>query len=939
MRLIRLAIIAGAVVVASSCDTGPTVSKFGNGIAGGPTGNAPVTPIAPGTPDPNAPFLRIHIPPCAVGMTLGSCPPWPPADRTVPVRLVNVGDPILVETYLNDDRSLGGNGRLTITGYKNIGDPDLGTDQQIARYPTNTWPAGANKHRGHIDIPGEADLRDTVVRRFITPGLPLDTEVGELWVVAVLTDSAGNSFTDSLLVEIVDGPKVTLDLPAPTTVDVPFDKPLTLQATMTSAFGLDSLKLSIAGPWPARLADTLFFRAPAQFAAGSTGPLIQSGALTFPATAAVGQQVTINAIAWDANGNPGAAATKVVTLRASNTTSPLVLQTAPPKMEIDDSVAVHVTSDFLITTVGMIHLNARTGIKVRETVLTYTTPQAAPLIQKLPLDCTAWTAALGGTITNPDAAAPCAFTLSNQGDSIKVITYAIDNNAPPKTGYSVAEGATSPITTVGSAFKNDVIITYGRTFELPIGRQGLVGDIAIDPGTGNVFVSNTSFNLLEVWNGTFISTVKVGSQPWGMFTDIPAGQLLVANSGSTTISQVPLATLVENPATRIRTRDNIIYQVLFTFNSTTLSSAIAYDGNKLSYSDRPQYLAKSAGSRIFYSTRPTPQQVPGTIRWLDQTIPQTAYDSRQIFSYARRNPAVTNTWTIFDADSIDLIPNLPGSGINDTLILFDHKKGTSGGYGPIDPVTLLPENCLPSGAFDSFCVKDDSPAKAALLAVIAGGDVDVAVGLDLASLALTDTTFVASSENGNWVSFGEGNTSTITGRIMSVNDPVGGLSPCVNGVPLSCPRPGFFSPAVTVDDIADNAAEKITGLALDATGSRLLVHGAKTYAAAVTNPFHLRLDGFFDSFDNGAGVAYPPGAAGLTVGFTATAGGRIEAFDINHYNKRAEFITSLNLYGPIRAGLPSPAEAAAGVILKLFGLNSSGLLVIDLVDTQKLVTP
>ena len=933
LPLVRLAALAATVAVALSCDGGPMVTKFGNGIAGGPTGNAPVTPIAPGTPDPNAPFLRVHVPPCAstVNMSLSQCPVWPPANRLVPARLVNVGDPILVETYLNDDRSLGGTGSLQITGYKKTGDPDFGTDQLIARYPTIQWPASGARHRGHIDIPGEADLRDTVVRRFLTPALPLDTDVGDLWIVAVLTDSVGNTFSDSLLVLVVNGPKVTLDLPDPTVLDVPLDKPLGLQATMLSAFGLDSLKISIAGPWtPRAVGDTLYFRVPTQFPASTTTQTM-SGNLTFPTTVAIGNKVTINAMAWDVNGNPGAAAAKLVSLRASNTTSPLVQQTAPSKMEIDDSVVVTINSDFAIASVGQIQMNARTGVIVRHDSLVFTTPQTAPLIVKLPLDCTMWTAALGGAISHPTA---CAFGLNNQGDTIKVITYATDINTPtPKTGYSVAPGSLIPVTSLAAANRSEVIIAYGRTFPLPVGRQGTVGDIAVHVATGNVFLSNTSFNLLEVWNGgAFTGTVQVGSQPWGLFPDLTAGTLLVANSGSTTISVVNLATLAENPATRIRTRDNIIYQVQLIVG-TGVTSQIVYDGNHTSYSDRPQYLAKSAGGRIYYSTRPTPQQRPGTIRWMD---PASVFgDSRQIHSYGRADPTDAVTWSIFDADSVAVLPNLPNSGINDTLIIFDHQKGQSGAFGPPAGLLGLPEDCLPSGAFVSFCVKDNSPAKAARLAVVAGGDVETLVGLNLASLQLTDTTFVASSENGQWIAFGEGNTTSITGRIMAINDPVGGLASCA--LPVSCPRPGFFSPAITVDDIADNAAEKITGLALDATGASLLVHGAKTYAAQVQNPFHLRLDGFFDSFDNGAGVAYPPSAAALSVGFTATAGGRIEAFDINHYDKRAEFITKGNLYGPLRASLPFAAPA--GVILKLFGLSSEGLVVIELVDTQRLVTP
>ena len=44
---VRLATLVGSVALVVSCDAGPTVVKFGNGIAGGTTGTAPVTPPPP----------------------------------------------------------------------------------------------------------------------------------------------------------------------------------------------------------------------------------------------------------------------------------------------------------------------------------------------------------------------------------------------------------------------------------------------------------------------------------------------------------------------------------------------------------------------------------------------------------------------------------------------------------------------------------------------------------------------------------------------------------------------------------------------------------------------------------------------------------------------------------------------------------------------------
>ena len=157
-----------------------------------------------------------------------------------------------------------------------------------------------------------------------------------------------------------------------------------------------------------------------------------------------------------------------------------------------------------------------------------------------------------------------------------------------------------------------------------------------------------------------------------------------------------------------------------------------------------------------------------------------------------------------------------------------------------------------------------------------------------------------------------------------VNDPVGGAVP------------GFFSHGIQVDDLQENASEKVFGLALDSTGLQLLAHGEKTFVAAVDMPFHLRLDGLYDSFDNGAGVAFHPRARGTNttlaanrVAFTATKSGQIEVFDVAHYNNRGRYVTKGNLYGPLRATLPLPGDPAA-VILKLYGLTDAGLIVIDI---------
>ena len=56
--IVRLATLVAGIAMILSCDSGPTVARFGGGAAGGPS-NTPLPPPAPGTPDTSTPFVRI----------------------------------------------------------------------------------------------------------------------------------------------------------------------------------------------------------------------------------------------------------------------------------------------------------------------------------------------------------------------------------------------------------------------------------------------------------------------------------------------------------------------------------------------------------------------------------------------------------------------------------------------------------------------------------------------------------------------------------------------------------------------------------------------------------------------------------------------------------------------------------------------------------------
>ena len=73
--------------------------------------------------------------------------------------------------------------------------------------------------------------------------------------------------------------------------------------------------------------------------------------------------------------------------------------------------------------------------------------------------------------------------------------------------------------------------------------------------------------------------------------------------------------------------------------------------------------------------------------------------------------------------------------------------------------------------------------------------------------------------------------------------------------------------------------------------------------------------------------------------FVASANGSIEMIDIAYYDfQRGGLATKYNLYGPLRASLPFPGDDPS-VLFKLFGVSSSGLVVIDVTAADILPGP
>jgi hypothetical protein len=387
----------------------------------------------------------------------------------------------------------------------------------------------------------------------------------------------------------------------------------------------------------------------------------------------------------------------------------------------------------------------------------------------------------------------------------------------------------------------------------------------------------------------------------------------------------------EIPSKRLLTRNTYIFTVTEIRDPATGRVHLIATG-PISYSDRPQYVQQSAGGRLFYSTKPTSFAPEGTLRYIDPTL--NVPDPRQIYQYAGGNPGGSNgiaTYVLLNADSI-LITQYQGSTPpSDRLTIYDHTYGD----------TVNPAGITCGGSRYVICGTDSLVAAAISKtnnqSGLVVGDVIGRTDVDVNRLGLSDTTFVAISGDRNWIGFGEGNTHGATGRVMVVNDTAGGA------------EPGFFSPAVAVRDLLENASDIVTGLALDQHGYSAAVHGSKAYFAALENPFHLRLQGVYNTFNSGAGITYHPSAdlqlskvtASKTdstrTAFVASSNGSIEIVDAFNFVSRGTLQIKGTLYGPLRASLPFPSDNVGilpsdprYVVLKLFGLSSNGLVVINL---------
>lgn len=787
--------------------------------------------------------------------------------------------------------------------------------------------------------------RDTTLIRFLTP-VAGDNTSERVFIVVTAEDSSGNRMTDTARVTI-GGPTVTLTNP-PHGSEVHINGTLQITATATeNAAGLDSMKVYLTGA----VTDSIKVR-------GLNGATSHRVDTTYTLVNAPLGTITVRALAWNRNGTVGQSTTSNVTVTSSTVTDTQapelsVSYSVPQRLEADDTIQITVNAadrgSAGVQRLGIVVVaipDSVTGpANERVDTLYVDVPNYAPtrasvnhtfrirLVDFLREETPGSPQRYGenSALTFPrqfilrthafaiDGAGNCGAAVSSTMQSLTCADTPVPPPAPIPNTFKVAQGQNGLTITLN--------VVGGRSVRLPGG--GTIADVLVDAQRQRVYMSNMSLNRLEVFDAvadTFYRTGAaaggrglVGSEPWGLaFNSRAAGgvfvndTLLVANSGGTNISFVPLGggnDLREDVARRLLTPNTVLYQATFTL----VNGLVRYTTTYFDFSDRPQFIAVDADGLVLYSTKPTGSAPDGTIRFVD-TNPDgnPATTERPEVKLLFNTGAIRSVPDNFAIANIDSMTVARSVNTDDLVILYDHIPGTT---------TVIQSAALPM----DFAISDLRSK---------GSDVrDFAGQWDIDRVGMSDTTFVALSTDRRVVAFGEGATAP-TGRVMvcctKAFDPTAGLLLGVSG-------------EISVFDLINNASERVLGLGLNEDGTMGVARGSQsTYFWTANNSItnDLRLQGVFSN-----GVAGGAGGAAMhpnhkssvldpnnALSFVATANRTIKIIDTVHFYERGEIPIRDNVTGPLRVTLPFPGENAGlaandpnYILVKLFAVTSTGV--------------
>ncbi|HUF12899.1 MAG TPA: hypothetical protein VMN78_07370 [Longimicrobiales bacterium] len=812
---------------------------------------------------------------------------------------VGLGATLRVEAHVTDESGIS---EVRFIGFAFRGDAELGTDVTVTRFEERvvTFP-----RQGVDTLP-----TDTIIRRDLPQ---VGDSVETVFIIVTATDLFGNVSADTVPV-IVGGPDVRIIRPDDEAVHSTLTD-LTIRITIDDASGIESATLELSGILQESIpllvpgvptVDTVTYVLTAVRLAGATGTLVISATsrnvrgVTAPAA-----PVTVFVVAQtlDDQTDP----------TVSYTISPLPRLTQPlPRVEMLDTISITASADDQggagVTQIGIIVdavLNSGASVAQLGFTQNYATPRSNPdttvaiAVKDLYDDVSA---TLAASVDLPDSI------------DLRVRAFAFDGNGNSDTA-TVATGANSE--------RGLLLTVAGFTARLP--GRGIISDAVIDTAFGNerLFLSNFSqsrVDVLELRDSTFLPDgVLTGAQPWGLFIDLSSDTLIVANSGGTNLSKVPLrlATLAEDPTARVHTPETVIYQFTRELDAQLNPRfSVVFTG----YSDRPQFVAQGISTALLYSTVPTQSAPDGTIRMAvkDQAAGWLAYET--YFLFPGGDPAdetAAESFLILNADRVLIAATDSG----DLIRIVDHVPGF--------PASTIDVTGTESTVFTQ--------------AWAAGSDVVKCAGsLNNEAVAVQDTTFVAASGDRRWIAFGEGATAG-AGRIIMFDGS--------NTEPLD---PGCLasgqSHEMEILDLIDNASETVTGLGLNANGTLGVARGD---FAAYYFDRALRLEGSFeeDITPGGFGAALHPllatesaGSSAETLSFVGTAESTIRIIDTFHFFARGDVPIRDPIVGPLRVTLPldgdngglvCPGDPAC-VVVKLFGVTQSagaerpdGVVIVD----------
>ncbi len=790
---------------------------------------------------------------------------------------VPVGDSVLVQAKLTDNVGVR---TVRMYGFDVRGSQTLGTDTVAQRFVEKdvTLPAG---------------ISDTILTRYLQP--TADSTRDTVSIVVAASDSSGNTGADTVQL-IVGGPTVQfLGMTDGQKVQAGLNLTLRLQAVDPS--GVNRVGVSLTGAVTDSIVENLN---------PSADSVVLDTVVAIPSAARGAIEVTGTAVnSRGIVGQNGPLTLNVVAGGGGDTIPPHLQETAsaPSLMELGDSVLVQAT--------GADNLQGTGVVRVGYTVLAISVRRADTLMET---DSATFSPPRTGTVSKSfgfrpfnvdslglpdtldfqvtswmlDAAGNCAATTSTDTASLACGTYKGARVAAGHPGLNVQR-----------------TIVDGQTVQLPSGGQIMDAVVDTTPGRRKLYLSNITNNRVDVFDLTtdqFDPSIGVGSEPWGLAFSRGGDSLWVANSGGANFDIINVPLGQDMPSERFETPSVHVFNIQRTqgttgsveFLVTALPQATAP-----SFSDLPEFVAVDKFGNLVFSTKTTSVGNLGTAR---KAYYQTGWvtPEAKLFVEQNKNSTATDNWAVAHIDSIAQVDTVVpgGTGGLDTLAIpefFDHEPG-------------FPNQIIKT----ELRLTDPDPICDATARLVAQGSdayCEASAQWNIPSITFQDTTYVAASGNGDWVSIGEGGASP-DGRVMTYEAHQRDTTALTSWL--------------TVSDFLRNAPDEIHGLALNYDGTLGVVRGG--LAAYFISPQSLHLEGQTAIPDAtiGGGAALDPLSADAPtydnpggkyepdtqLAFVPTGDHTVDVIDTYHFTVIGQVYIRDIITGPLRAVLPFPSDNA-----------------------------